>query len=227
MTLSLGGSRFLSPGTPPRASVDPGAPDRPAVGSAFLATARRLPGVSSVSSTDQVIDLRLIMQRVRRMAQLDATVFSEVRDDASQTLAATLVVLAVAAAGGAGRLAVAHRRGRRLVDGPHPAARGAAGGDLGPGPVGPLGAERALRAAVRLRAEGLGPAARPHYGLRGVPPGGRGAHGRAGAGLRRWHADRAGMVRGQQRRDRGDRTRPPRAAKCSSPTRPGSACSSS
>ena len=103
MTLSLGGSRFLSPGTPPRASVDPGGPDRPAARSALLATARRLPGVSSASSTDQVIDPRLIVQRVRRMAQLDATVFAEVRDDASQTLAATLVVLAallLAALGG-------------------------------------------------------------------------------------------------------------------------------
>ncbi len=103
MTLSVGGSRFVPPAAPTRASTDPAGPDRPAVGSALRATARRLPGVSSASSSDQVIDLRLIMQRVRRMTQLDATVFAEVRDDASQTLAATLVVLAsllLAALGG-------------------------------------------------------------------------------------------------------------------------------
>ena len=103
MTLSLGGSRFVPPAAAPRGGAGSAEPDRTAARSALLATARRLPGVSSASSSDQVIDLRLIVQRVRRMTQLDATVFAEVRDDAGQTLAATLVVLAsllLAALGG-------------------------------------------------------------------------------------------------------------------------------
>ncbi|PZC48547.1 MAG: hypothetical protein DK306_000810 [Chloroflexi bacterium] len=54
----------------------------------------RLPGGSDDSRTDQVIDLWLILGRVRRLARLDPAVFREVRDDASQTLGAGLVVLA-------------------------------------------------------------------------------------------------------------------------------------
>ncbi len=99
MTLSLGGSRFVSP---PRGAAGSAEPDQASGRSVLLATARRLPGVSSASSSDQIIDLRLIMQRVRRMTRLDPTVFAEVRDDASQTLGATLVVLSALLLAGLG-----------------------------------------------------------------------------------------------------------------------------
>ena len=42
---------------------------------------------------DQLIDVRLIGQRLRRLSRLDPSVFREVRDDSSQTLSAILVVL--------------------------------------------------------------------------------------------------------------------------------------
>lgn len=43
---------------------------------------------------DQLIDVRLIARRLRRLSRLDPAVFREVRDDPMQTLAATLVVFA-------------------------------------------------------------------------------------------------------------------------------------
>lgn len=55
---------------------------------------RRSPRPTREGATpDQLIDARVIWRRLRRLARLDATVFSEVRDDPAQTLAAGLVVL--------------------------------------------------------------------------------------------------------------------------------------
>ena len=63
----IGGER-PGPGSPPRRSLSP----RP---------------------SDQVVDLRAMIDRVRRLSRLDPTVFAEVRDDTSQTLAAILIAV--------------------------------------------------------------------------------------------------------------------------------------
>jgi hypothetical protein len=99
MVLSRGGPQPFSSSAPPHLS----APTARAGASARARAARRLSGALAPRATDQIIDLRLIGQRLRRLAELDAAVFREVRDDAGQTLAATLVVvgsLLLAALGG-------------------------------------------------------------------------------------------------------------------------------
>lgn len=52
------------------------------------------PGRRAAAATpDQIIDVRLIGRRLHRLSRLDPGVFRDVRDDPTQTLAATLVVL--------------------------------------------------------------------------------------------------------------------------------------
>ena len=94
MAFSVGGPHPISrPSMPEQADAERAEGPRRA----------RLPGRSDDSRADQIIDPRLILSRVQRLARLDPAVFREVRDDPSQTLGAGLVVLAsllLAALGG-------------------------------------------------------------------------------------------------------------------------------
>ena len=86
MVFSVGGPRPITRSTSSRDPADPahhaGDPT---------------PGAASPSANDtrpdQVIDPALILGRVRRLGRLDPSVFREVRDDASQTLGAGIVVM--------------------------------------------------------------------------------------------------------------------------------------
>ena len=69
---------------PPDPVVEPNPPDAPRPDT----SARE----RSSTTPDQLIDVRMIGSRLRRLSRLDASVFREVRDDPTQTLAATLVV---------------------------------------------------------------------------------------------------------------------------------------
>jgi hypothetical protein len=51
-------------------------------------------GVAAGRHADQVIDARATLGRLRRLSRLDASVFSEVRDDPTQSLGAVLVAVA-------------------------------------------------------------------------------------------------------------------------------------
>ena len=55
---------------------------------------RSVLGVTAGRHADQVIDTRATLARLRRLSRLDASVFSEVRDDATQSLGAVIVAVA-------------------------------------------------------------------------------------------------------------------------------------
>lgn len=70
---------------------------------AFSHVRSRIGQRPSDAGFEQVVDLRLILARCRRLLHLDAGVFRDVRDDSTETLSAALVVVAatlLAAIGG-------------------------------------------------------------------------------------------------------------------------------
>jgi hypothetical protein len=71
-----------------RISTDPQLGDEP------VGSDRSAAGGVAGRHANQVIDARATLGRVRRLSRLDATVFSEVRDDPTQSLGAVLVAVA-------------------------------------------------------------------------------------------------------------------------------------
>ena len=61
-----------------------------------------MPSAVAATRSDQLLDPRATLGRLRRLARLDASVFSELRDDPTQTLAAALVAAAAILLGGLG-----------------------------------------------------------------------------------------------------------------------------